>query len=118
MKVIVFSISLRPFTREKLHIFILHVYFLQGPSGPLGIKGDTGPVGLSGLEGQLGPKGSPGPEGRPGLPGPPGAPGPPGPPAPPPQLPPEILTSYTRRRRSVDIQSQESATEDNFEEGK
>lgn len=87
----------------------------MGPSGP---KGDTGPSGPPGPEGPLGPKGSPGPEGRPGSPGPPGTPGPPGPPAPAPQLPPELFTSYTRRRRSVELQSMESVTEDNFDEGK
>lgn len=64
----------------------------------------------------MGPKGNTGPEGRSGQPGPPGAPGPPGPPAPAPQLPPDLFTSYTRRRRSVD-ESMETATEDNFEEG-
>lgn len=64
----------------------------------------------------MGPKGSPGPEGRPGQSGPPGAPGLPGPPAPTPQLPPELFTSYARRRRSVG-ESIETATEDNFEEG-
>lgn len=58
-----------------------------------------------------------GPEGRPGLPGPQGLPGPPGPPAPAPQLPAELFAS-SRRRRSVEISSMESATEDNFEEGR
>lgn len=88
----------------------------MGPIGPPGPKGETGPSGPPGPEGQLGPKGSTGPEGRPGLTGPPGSPGPPGPPAPAPQIPPELFMSYTRRRRSAELQSVESVTEDNFEE--
>lgn len=64
----------------------------------------------------MGPKGNTGPEGRSGQPGPPGAPGPPGPPAPAPQVPPDLFTSYARRRRSIE-ESMETATEDNFEEG-
>lgn len=93
---------------------LINNYTLQGPFGPQGAKGEPGPPGIPGPEGPLGPKGAPGLDGRPGQTGPAGAPGPPGPPAPAPQLPPELFSSY-RRKRSVE--DEESATDDGVEEG-